>query len=239
MYKLELHMHSEGVSLCSDCSIEYALERYKKAGYQGVVLTNHINNGTYRDNQDLPWPQKVDYFMADYYKMKELAGEDFDVLLGCEINLTPISPDYQNGYIPNDYLVYGVTEEWLRDAGDVRLDKLDVLSRKVHDAGMLFVHAHQFRYNTRISKDEYFDGYEVYNANDSHDSHDALADLWAIMKHKIRTSGSDFHHPNSTIAGGIETQERVRDNETLLRVLRSGNYELLRPDAACASFYLK
>ena len=74
------------------------------------------------------------------------------------------------------------------------------------------------------------DGVEVYNANKNHDSHDYLAELWAEKKHLIRTTGSDFHDPHDHTAAGIMTEGPIEDNETLLRVLRSGAYELIRPD---------
>ena len=229
MYKLEMHCHSKEVSVCSTCPAEVQIARYKAAGYSGIVSTNHINRGTYHEMEEWSWEQKVAHFIRGYHALKEAAGDDFDVLLGCEINLTPVG---WPTYIPNDYLVYGVTEEWLLQAGDVRDLSLEALSEKTHAAGLLLVHAHPFRYNTVMMKETLVDGYEVYNGNIRQNSHNQLADYWADMSNKIKTSGSDFHWPDDPCVGGIATEERIRDNETLLRVLRGGQYTLLHGENA-------
>ena len=225
MYRLELHCHNQEVSVCSNCPAETLIARYRAAGYHGVVSTNHINLGTYSRMEDAPWAEKAEHFLRGYEALKRAAGDDFDVLLGCEINLTPAGwPEY----IPNDYLIYGVTPEWIRQTGDMRKMSLKELSIAAREAGLLIVHAHPFRHGTVLRNPAYFDGYEVYNGNPMHDSHNDLADVWAGMQHKIKTSGSDFHHPEDPACGGILTRERIRDNAALLRVLRSGDYELVR-----------
>ena len=235
MYKLELHCHTKEVSACSDCPAEREIEIYRKAGYSGIVTTNHINRATYEKMEDWPWEKKAEYFLAGYEALKRAAGEDFDVLLGCEINLSPVEPLSEelqaqgwSGYVPNDYLVYGITEEWILKAGDMRRMTLEELSRCVREAGFLMVHAHPFRNGTVMQNPELVDGYEVYNGNPWHNSHNELADAWAGMLGKIRTSGSDLHKTGDHPRGGIETEKRIRDNAGLLETLRSGNYTLIR-----------
>ncbi len=234
MYKLELHCHNREVSVCSNCPAEQLIEIYQKAGYSGLVSTNHINRGTYERLPDWPWEQKAEYFLAGFHALKAAAGGDFDVLLGCEINLSPVEPlpmKWQKqgwrGYIPNDYLIYGVTEEWLIRTGDMRYMPLEELSRIAREAGFLIVHAHPFRTGTVMQDPKLFDGYEVFNGNGWHNSNNDLADALAGMRGKIRTSGSDLHSVGDFPRGGIETEHRIRDNETLLRTLRSGKYHLI------------
>lgn len=235
MYKLEMHCHSQEVSACSKCSATELIARYKAAGYAGIVSTNHINRGTYQKMEDSPWKEKAYHFIQGYEALKNAAAnQDFDVLLGCEINLTPVSQLSKdlinqgwNEYIPNDYLVYGMTEEWLYNAGDVRYMTMEELSQSVHEAGFLLVHAHPFRCGTIVMNPDLYDGYEVFNGNPRQQSHNELADAWAEMNHKIKTSGTDFHWPEDPPCGGIVTEKRIRDNETLLRVLLNGDYKLL------------
>ena len=225
MYRLELHCHNSEVSACSNCPAEILIARYKAAGYQGIVSTNHINHGTYHKMEELPWREKADHFLRGYEALKAAAGQDFDVLLGCEINLTP---DGWPAYIPNDYLIYGVTPDWLTETGDMRKLTMKELSALAREAGLLVVHAHPFRHGTVMMDPDLYDGYEVFNGNPRHDSHNDLADAWAEMKGKIKTSGSDFHQPDDPPCGGILTRERIRDNEALLKTLRSGEYQLIR-----------
>ena len=225
MYRLELHCHNSEVSACANCPAETLIARYRAAGFDGVVSTNHINLGTYARMEDLSWEEKVAHFMRGFEAVKSAAPEGFQVLLGCEINLTPAG---WPAYIPNDYLIYGVTEDWLLKTGDMRKMTIEQLSDKAREAGLLIVHAHPFRCGTVMMHPKYFDGYEVYNGNPRHNSHNELAEDWARMNGKIMTAGSDFHQTEDPACGGILTNERILDNETLLRVLRSGNYQLIR-----------
>ncbi len=228
MYKLELHCHTSEVSACSQCPAETLIRRYREAGYHGVVSTNHINRGTYQKMEERPWEEKIDYFMHGFHLLKEAAGSDFDVLLACEINLTPVG---WPAYIPNDYLIYGVTEDWLRSTGDMRVMTLDRLSACAREAGFLIIHAHPFRVGTVMMNPDLLDGYEIYNGNPRHNSHNDLAEVWAKMNGKIMTAGTDFHQPDDPCWGGIETDIRIRDNATLLSTLRGGQYRFLRHDA--------
>lgn len=235
MYKLELHCHNREVSACSDCPAEKLIEIYRSAGYSGIVSTNHINRGTYQHMEEKSWEEKVDYFMAGFDALRTAAGKGFDVLLGCEINLSPVVPlsrELQekgwSAYVPNDYLIYGVTEKWLRETGDMRYMPLEELRRRAREAGFLIVHAHPFRVGTVMKHPDLFDGYEVYNGNPRHNSNNDLADAWADLRGKIKTGGTDFHKAEDWPQGGIETKSRIRDNESLLRTLRSGEYQLIR-----------
>ena len=235
MYKLELHCHSREVSACSDCPAERDIEIYLQAGYSGIVSTNHINRGTYEKLPDWPWEKKAEYFLEGYEKLKKAAGKDLDVLLGCEINLSPVKPlsrelqaEGWSSYIPNDYLIYGVTEEWILKTGDMRTMTLEELSRAAREAGFLIIHAHPFRVGTVMQNPDLVDGFEVYNGNIWHDSHNDLADAWADLKGKIKTSGTDLHKADDFPRGGIETETRIRSNAALLETLRSGKYTLIR-----------
>ena len=236
MFKLEMHCHSQEVSVCSTCPANELAARYIAAGYDGIVLTNHINRGTYENKEDWSWKKKTAWFMDGFHVMQDAAGSDLDILLGCEINLTPVKPlpeelQHQGWlkYYPNDYLIYGVTEEWLKDTGDMRCMTLPDLSRCVREAGMLIIHAHAFRCDTLMTNPELMDGYEVFNGNARHDSHNFLAEAAAERYRLIKTSGSDFHRPDDPINGGILTERRIRSNGELLKVLKSGGYDLLGP----------
>ena len=226
MYKLEMHVHSRPVSRCGHIDPEEEIAIYKAAGYQGMVSTNHINLATFQDMEELSWPEKAAYFMSGYEAQKAVGDEDFDVLLGCEINLSRPGQDY----IPNDYLVYGVTEQWLLETGDPRRFTLKQLSQAARGAGLLLVQAHPFRCGTILMEPDLLDGLEVFNGNNTHDSHNALADYWADMNGLIKTSGSDFHKADSSLNAGIRTKTRIRTNQELLQLLRSGDYELIKPE---------
>lgn len=225
MYRTELHSHSMGVSICAHAAPEVVIARYKAAGYHSLVSTNHINKGTFAHMEEASWEEKIAHFMTGYEGLKKAAGKDMHILLGCEINLSDI---HSGVYIPNDYLVYGVTKEWLLELGDPRSFTLKQLSERVRADGLLLIQAHPFRYGCQLMKDTLLDGIEVYNAHLNHDSHNYLADLWADVKNLRKTSGSDFHDPDGNIGGGIETEAPITDNDMLLRILKNGEYRLIR-----------
>ena len=114
MYKLEMHVHSRPVSRCGHIDPEEEIAMYKAAGYQGMVSTNHINLATFQDmGGNFPGLKRRCILCWAMKRRRRWAAKDFDVLLGCEINLSRPGQDY----IPNDYLVYGVTEQWLLETG--------------------------------------------------------------------------------------------------------------------------
>ena len=39
-YKYEIHCHTKEVSRCAQISVEKLIEKYKEAGYSGIVLTD-------------------------------------------------------------------------------------------------------------------------------------------------------------------------------------------------------
>ena len=98
MYKLELHCHSSEVSACASCSAQQLIDAYRAAGYSGIVSTNHINRGTFGKMEDAPWEKKAEHFIAGYETLKKAARGELDVLLACEINLSPVKP------LPREYL---------------------------------------------------------------------------------------------------------------------------------------
>ena len=44
--KTDLHVHTSEVSLCGHMTAEETLQRYKSAGYDTLVITNHFNRYT-------------------------------------------------------------------------------------------------------------------------------------------------------------------------------------------------
>ena len=219
MFQLEMHSHCAGVSVCASASPETVVARYRAAGYHGLVSTNHINDGTFSRMEALPWAGKVDHFMTGYEALKKAAKADMTILLGCEINLHGAG---------NDYLIYGVTREWLLALGDPRDLSLKALSERVRGDGLMLFHAHPFRYGATLMPERLLDGIEVYNAHGGHDSHNYLSALWAEKKGLRCISGSDFHDPDSHIGGGLQTDFPIRDNETLLKTLREESYRLIK-----------
>lgn len=224
-YLFEMHTHTKEVSTCAVAYAEDLINSYKSSDYSGFVLTNHMNPDTFSciGMSDAPWDEKIDHFMSGFDAVKKAAGDRFVVLLGMEIRFynTP----------NNDYLVYGVTEEFLRSNGDLMALNPKQFSKLCKEKGLLFLQAHPFRRAMSITDWNILDGYEVFNGNPRHNSNNDIAEIWAKKHNKtIVVSGSDFHETDDACAGGVYFKNPINSNDDLLRELRSGNYTLKKAD---------
>ena len=166
-------------------------------------------------------PQKhIDFYLSSYNEMKKFAGNSFTVLLGLELRY----------YLTiNDYLIYGVEEDWLRKQGNLLLLEPKSAFKLAHKEGYLICQAHPYRkFMTRCSP-RYLDGMEVYNGKTDKELNDKAL-KWAEQTGKIQVSGSDFHHLGGEGRGGIITKAPIFTNSDLTELLRSGDYKLIKTE---------
>ncbi|MCM1285844.1 MAG: PHP domain-containing protein [Acetobacter sp.] len=214
-YKYELHCHTGCVSRCGRIEPEEIVKLYKEKGYSGIVVTDHYSPMTFTPN----WcPQKqIDFYLSGYRRMKAAAGSDFTVLLGIEL---------RHYFTANDYLIYGVDEDFLYNSGNL----MTVWEKKVfkiaHERGYLVFQAHPFRVGIRRCNPDFIDGVEIYNGKTDKISNDKARD-WAYENNKLVCSGSDFHTLSNLAKGGIITDRKIESNADLLEILRTQNFELI------------
>ncbi len=216
MFKTELHAHTKEVSPCADLTPEEVADRYIAYGYTSLVVTNHYCNYV-MDSVPGNWDKRISYYLSDYRRMKAYAGERLHVILGCELRFT------ENH---NDYLIFGLTEEFLIRHPNLHYMTLKEFSHLARESELLIVQAHPFRNWMTVMDPQYLDGVETFNGHVGHDSRNPLADAWARRYGLLRTSGTDFHHPHQFGTGGILTESPITTGEELLAVIKSGNYEL-------------
>ncbi len=220
-YKYELHCHTGDVSRCAACPAEKAVEIYKEKGYSGMVITDHYSPQTFLDRHLFSPQREVDFYLSGYEKALAAAGDDFTVLLGMELRF------YGNG---NDYLVFGMTPEFIRGHGNLMTYYPRRFYKLCKEYGMLFLQAHPFRPYIFRTNPKYLDGCEIYNKKDAKKGINEKAEKWA-EKHnmKIRTGGADFHREaNAVNASGIITKEKIKTNDDLIRILKSGDFKIIR-----------
>ena len=219
-YKYELHCHTSDVSFCAHSTAEEAVKFYKERGYDGIVITDHYSPQTFLLHKAI-WPHKyTDMYVKGYKRARECAGDDFTVLLGCEVRFFCTI---------DDFLIYGIDEDFLRGAGNLMTKYLRRHFRICDNNGLLLIAAHPFRELRFRHKPSLLHGCEVFNGKDKGKKANPKAEKWA-EKHgfSIITSGGDFHDKNDTVPGGIITREPIKTNEDLLRILRSGDYTLIK-----------
>lgn len=217
-YKYELHAHTKNTSICSIIDAENLVREYKLAGYSGIVITDHYSPMTFRPHELLNKPKAIKRFVSGYTEAKKFETDDFTILFGIELRFY---------FTSNDYLIYGAEPEMLNEFPSLLTLYLKKASQLFRSKGCLFLQAHPFRRHLRDVHPELLDGVEVYNGKAS-DKLNMKAKKYAEeIGFKVVTSGSDCHKASQVGLGGIITDEPIRTNEDLLRILKSGNFRLI------------
>ncbi|MBQ4527429.1 MAG: PHP domain-containing protein [Clostridia bacterium] len=215
MYKTELHCHTAEVSQCSSVSTADAVELYINKNYSSLVITNHYSQYTSGFSKATSWNERNDIFLSAYKLAKEAAKGRINILLGME---------YRNLYTNNDYLVYGMTEDFVRkysysDEHNFLNMHLKEFAELAHMHNMLIFHAHPFRDGMTVVNPSNIDGIEILNGHSRHDSRNDIAKLWANKFKLLKCGGSDFHERGDEGAVALYTRNVIKDNATLLNTL--------------------
>lgn len=218
-YKYEIHAHTKNTSWCGQLDAEELVKKYKKAGYSGIVITDHYSPMTFHISEFFNKKKAIDHFLSGYRKAKEYETEDFSVLLGVELRFYATV---------NDYLIYGVNEELLYKLPFLLPLYIKKASKLFREKGCIFIQAHPFRKYIRRANPKHLDGVEVFNAKSTKEENDNSLKWTEENNIKIHTSGSDCHRESGVGLGGIITEKPIKTNEDLLRILKSGNYKLIR-----------
>ncbi len=182
-YKIDPHIHTSNTSPCGMITGRRLADLYKAAGYDAIVITDHFCPEFFAELGVMPWAEKIDRFLAGYSDAATRGYQiGLDVMFGLELRFPGLW---------KDFLIYGITEEFLKarpDLLDLGLDRLHALGR---EEGFLVYQAHPFRPRIGPADPRLLDGVEVHNGNPRHESHNHLAYEFA-RKYGLRMiSGSD------------------------------------------------
>lgn len=226
MYKFDIHCHCAEGSFCARAPLQDLVRAYAKAGFDGIVLTDHFiydmidHYGDYRSFVDNQWQT---------YQKAKAEGEacGLTVLYGLE---------YRYKYY--DFLVYGITPDFLLANPDIFAIPFEEFARRVHGCGGFIIQPHPFRYLKApiyIPVDE-VDALEIYNGSHSDVNspypafYNDLAEHFAQKMERIGTAGSDTHRvtddgrPNRYAAMLFE--EKITDIEDLIRQIKNQQFTI-------------
>ena len=217
-YLYDMHVHTEESSSCAHMPAKTVVERYKKLGYDGIVITDHMSEYKMKRAKCKSVEEKAEYFLRGYREAKKYENETFSVILGMELSFL----DYDG-----DFLVYGFDEDFMLKYHFDLFHSLEDF-RKIADENNLFVfQAHPFRFDMTIQNPALLDGMEVYNGHPGHNSNNDIAEIWASKYNLRKSSGSDFHGDKGDMPpGGIYFNRRIKDAKELKAALEAGNYRL-------------
>ncbi len=220
-YKYELHSHTKETSQCAKISAEELVAKYKELGYSGIVITNHYSDFTFSLKEMFNKKLRSDHYLKGYREAKKYETEDFSVLLGVELRF------FLNG---NDYLIFGVTEELVEKMPFLLPMYLRRTSRFFRKNGCIIIQAHPYRPYIYRANPKCLDGVEIVNGKSS-EIENKKALKWAETKNlKIRTAGSDCHRVTGAGLSGIITNEPIKTNDDLLRILKNSEFHIIEKE---------
>ncbi len=223
-YLYETHLHTSDGSLCASVSAIDQVRRYHALGYTGIVVTDHFfSNGSCPIPRDLPWEEMIRRYYIPYETAKAEGDKiGLNVFFGIE-----------HSYHGNDFLIYGLTREWMLEHPHFyTLPPIEFL-RLVRGAGAVVVHAHPYRRAAyidmiRLLPDE-VDGVEIFNACRP-DMDNELARVYAEAYGLVPCGGSDNHHGEQKRYGGIISPRPLTDEYDLAQALLGREISILRLD---------
>lgn len=212
-FKYDTHVHTSEVSPCGKVPAKEAVKMYKDAGYYGIVITDHYCDSFFIGLGDLTWDEKIDCYLEGY-NIALNAGKilGLEVILGMEIRFI------ENA---NDYLVYGIDEEFLRSNKELYKLSLREFRDLTKEENILIFQAHPFRPNMIPAPVELLDGVEVYNGNPRHNSNNDIAYEYALKNQLGMLSGSDFHRMVDIARGGIVISESIGNSHKFSNIIRN------------------
>lgn len=222
-YLYDPHTHTAETSKCGYLNAADVVDRYVKNGFSGLVVTDHLHpEYLSRIDTEHDWQKVMDHFLSGYHASKQRGDElGFDVILGAELRF----PENDN-----DYLVYGIDEQWLRSNPYMCCMSAQEFYDKFHDQ-VLIIHAHPYREGSAPVQETAVDGAEIINANPRHDNHNDMA--WALCCRNpqyLRLAGSDTHRSGDEARAGVILPECVHDSYAYKRMIETKQFQLWSPE---------
>lgn len=215
-YIIEGHCHTKDSSPCGQIYAEDLIKLYKNKNYAGIIITDHFSYSVFK-NQDT-WKEICDKFLLGYRNAKKLESiYNIKIYLGMEIR-------FNDSY--NDYLIYGITEEFLYSNEWIYMKSLKEL-KEICQNKYLIIQAHPFRGGNYLAELSLLDGIEINNTNPNNVCNNHLAyEAWKNTN-LIPTIGCDFHSADCISEDEYMLfNELPNDNKDLVQYLINRNYIL-------------
>ncbi len=194
-YLIDTHVHTSEVSSCGKVPAANMARYYKDAGYQGIIITDHYYDRYFEALGDLPWEAKVQKYLSGYKAaLEEGKRIGLNVMFGIELRFHDS---------PEDYLVYGIDEEFLINNPELYRYTLKSFKELIDHQNILIFQAHPFRAGVKPAPPALLHGVEVFNGHPRHDSHNELAYKFAAENGLLMIAGSDAHQPQDVGRAGI------------------------------------
>lgn len=199
--KIDPHVHTKGISLCSRVNFRDMINEKKTAGYDAVILTNHCQPWYYEKQNRIFWLQE---FFKEYEQARNYGKScDFKVFLGIEVSIS--DPHW------SDFLLYGTSENFFYSQKSF----FDMNQKELFDYcnlhGVLMVQAHPFRDGHSPCDPQFMHGVEINLRPQDYAKREAVEEF-ALKNDLFITSGSDYHSVVQDEFGGMIVPDSVCDS---------------------------
>ena len=222
-YLYDPHTHTAETSKCGHLFAAEVMDRYVRNGFSGLVVTDHLHpEYLSRIDTQHNWDMVMDHYLSGYHASKKRGDEvGLDVLLGAEFRF----PENDN-----DYLVYGIDEQWLRSNPYACCMSAQEFYDKFHNE-VLIIHAHPFRAGSAPVQETAIHGAEIINNNPRHPNNNDQA-LAMCRRHLeyFRLAGSDTHRDGDEARAGVILPERVKDSRAYKHMIETLQFQPWCPD---------
>jgi hypothetical protein len=215
-YKYETHMHTQEASACAGSTGAEMVRAHYRAGYSGMIVTDHFFNGNSGIPSHLPWAERVELFCRGYENaLEEAKNLDFRVFFGWEYNDCGA-----------EFLTYGLDKHFLLAYPDMMSWPIEKYLRVVREHGGFVSQAHPYREAWYIKSirifPEHIDAVEVRNVSHTNPLYDARALEMANKYSLYQTGGSDSHFADSLKGGGMEFDHELTSIDDFIRSVKDG-----------------
>jgi hypothetical protein len=231
-YLYETHLHTSQGSRCARNTGHEMAEAAKKAGYSGIIVTDHSWYGNCNVDNALPWSDWVSEFCKGYEDAKSWGDKnDLSVFFG-----------YESCYKGTEFLVYGVDGQWLAAHPEIKDATIPEQHALINSAGGMVIHAHPYREEWYIPEIRLFpedvDGVEGVNATHSSPLSTAHKDpnfntraISYAKEHNLpMTAGSDVH-TTLMFGGGVAFDHKLNSISDYITAIRTNSDRLLTDGA--------
>ncbi len=218
-YLYETHMHTSEGSACGQSTGAEMARAYGKAGYTGIIVTDHFYYGNTAADRSLPWEEWVERFCLGYEHARA-EGEKWNlqVLFG-----------WESCYSGTEFLIYGPDKGWLLAHPEIRDATVQEQLGLVHEGGGIVCQAHPYREASYIPEvrlfPEYVDAVEGLNAANAtvkgHPEYNDKAVAYAGKHHLPMTAGSD-QHSTEMLYGGMVFPRKLKNIHDFTHAVTAG-----------------
>ena len=217
MIKFEMHVHSKGGSRCAKADVDTIVNHYASKGYDGLVITNHIDSYNYNntlvgDNHK----EKTNYFFSLYEDAK-IKGEKLNLKIFCGIEVRDIDN--------TEYMLYGFEPRLLYDNKPLFEYNQKELFYLAEKEKLFMYQTHPFRYGVKCGNPKYMHGAEAFNGHFHHLNNNKQAEEFCNKYNLIKMSGTDYHEPNQPLTSYMYIPSQINNEQALVEYLFKGKTE--------------